>query len=247
MRSPTLNPATTPADVSAAAACVASVALVALVALGTAPVRAQILTPSPYVRASDSPFNSVSFVYFHRETFEDGALNTPGISTVGGTVAAPGAFTDSVDEDDGSVDGSGTGGRSFYSNGLNGFTFTFNAVTLGALPTHAGIVWTDVGSVTPLSVVFEAFGPGGVSLGTVSQNLSDGQANGGTAEDRFFGAINAAGISAIRLSMPNSTDWEMDHVQYGLANASAVAPEPSALALLALPLAGMVIRKRRKA
>jgi hypothetical protein len=72
-----------------------------------------------------------------------------------------------------------------------------------------------------LNVVFEAFGPSSISLETVSQALGAGRCTGEAAEDRFFGAINAAGISAIRLSMPGSTDWEMDHIQYGLANVSA--------------------------
>ena len=200
------------------------------------------LGPTPYLSFNDSPFNGLGFANFYLEDFEDGALSTPGVTASGGIVGNPSPQTDSVDADNGVIDGSGTAGHSWFSNGaVNTFTFTFDAATLGALPTHAGLVWTDVGLAQPTigvgDVSFEAFGPGGVSLGTLGPvTLGDGAVTGATAEDRFFGWIDAGGISSITISMPQSTDWEVDHVQYG------IVPEPAgaAAALIAL----LAVRRR---
>lgn len=222
-----------------------------LAALGT-PGRATAAVffgPTPYLSVSDSPFGGATLFV---ENFEDGALNTPGATASGGWAPSiPGAFTDSVDGDDGSVDGSGTAGRSFYSgNTQPTLTITFDPIALGGLPTVAGIVWTDVGNVTNGmlgigGVTFEAFGPGGVSLGTVGPvTLGDGAADGGTAEDRFFGVADAGGIESITIRMSNSLDWEVDHLQYGFA--PAAVPEPASLALLAAGGAGLLAGRLRR-
>ena len=180
--------------------------------------------PSPYLSFADSPFNGPGFSYFYLENFEDGLFNTPGATpSAGWVVNGPGPFEDSVDGDDGSINGSGTGGHSYYSSGTQtNLTVTFSAAVLGGhLPTHAGIVWTDVGVVTSGTtghgnVIFSARDANGVLIGTqVGINLGDGVGTGGTAEDRFFGVVNRGGISSISLTMTNSKDWELDHVQYG--------------------------------
>jgi hypothetical protein len=198
------------------------------------PASAQTLGPTSYLSFNDGPFAAVDFSgnYFHLENFEDGALNTPGVTVNAGQVTSPGPFTDSVDGDDGSVDGSGVGGSSFLTGGLtNQFTFTFNAAALGGiLPTHVGVVWTDVGTVSAGTtgfgnVTFTAYDATNILIGTVGPTLlGDGAANGGgTSEDRFFGVINSGGISRITIQMPDSTDWEIDHLQYG------AVPAPGAL------------------
>jgi hypothetical protein len=45
--------------------------------------------------------------------------------------------------------------------------------------------------------------------------VGDGSDAGGTAEDRFFGVYYTNGISAIRIAMHGTSDFEVDHLQYG--------------------------------
>ena len=232
------------------------VGLAALVILfGTAQVHASFWGPSPYLQFPDSPFSGQTFGYFHLEDFEDGLLNTPGVSASAGAPQAPGAFTDSVDADDGLIDGLGIAGRSFYSGfvGQNtpiSITFTFEEAILGTLPTHVGIVWTDVGwgshptAAKSGDVTFVAADQNNVPFGQIGPvHLGDGDDKGGTAEDRFFGATWAGGIKSFTISM-DSGDWETDHLQYG----GAVVPEPSTLAIWSLlGLCGFGLYRRRKA
>jgi hypothetical protein len=214
-------------------------ALLAAGATGGA-ARGDYFGPSHYLGFGDRPaaFQGPGFAYYHLEDFEDGSLNTPGASAdAGWAVLGPGAFTDSVDGDDGAIDGRGTAGGSFYSGNVGAaLTITFDASALGGrLPTHVGIVWTDVGdaggSVGVGDVSFTARGPGGVLPGgPAGVVLGDGDAAGATAEDRFFGVIDPAGIASITIRTGNSVDWEVDHLQYGFRP----VPEPGGLALTAL-------------
>lgn len=200
------------------------------------------LGPSPYRQFSDSPFAATSFAYFHLEDFEDGLLNTPGLTASAGVANTPGQFTDSVDFDDGMLDGDGTQGRSWYLADSS-VTFTFDALVLGALPTHVGLVWTDVGATSGVygrtDTTVEFFNGAGVLIGTIGPTtLGDGQITGGTAEDRFFGWVDAGGIGSVRISQSNSNDWELDHVQYGLV------PAPGSAALFGL--CGLLAARRRR-
>ena len=155
---------------------------------------AQPLGPTPYLCAGDSPFNGVSFAWFYRDNFESGHVSVPGVTASAGAVAGPAGNVDSVDCDDGVINGTATTAHSFfYIGGPTGIRFTFNAGVLGGLPTHAGLVWTD--GANPIT--FEAFDENNVSLGTVVGNHADNNFNGGTAEDRFYGWVHAGGISSI--------------------------------------------------
>ena len=203
-------------------------------------VHGAMFGPGAYQSASDSPFAGAAFQWWHLEDFDDGALNTPGVTAPVGQVLGPAPLTDSVEP-----------GSSFYSGDQHHtLTFIFDAGALGGdLPTHAGIVWTDVGFLVsdvppvasggPADVIFEAFDALGVSLGVIGPvSVGDDAFNGGKDEDRFFGAVHAGGISRFTITMPQSKDWEVDHLQYGFVPAPA-----SALILVAG--AGMSRRARR--
>lgn len=229
-------------------------AIVAATLVSQTPVaNAATFGPNSYTQASDSPFFGIDFSeagnYFYLEDFEDGSLNTPGVSLTSGSpnVLGSGPLTDSVDGDDGSIDGNGNNGRSLYSNGNNVLRFVFDASVLGRLPSHAGIVLTDIGFLNgansgPLgggNVTFRAFGASNQLLKTIiSNNFGDEFANGGTSEDRFFGTRYYPGISAIEIEVSNSTDWEVDHLQYGYVPTPALLPGLIGMGVAAL-------RKRR--
>jgi len=165
--------------------------------------------PTPYLSEADIPqgfYEDESPTAL--EDLEDGSLDFE-ITASSGSVLPPGPITDSVDGDDGFIDGSGLDGHSLYATiGSNGITLSF------ASPVEAAaVVWTDgAGDAT-----FEAFGPGMVFLGSIGPvAVGDGSHAGGTDEDSFFGAQDANGIAAIKLSNA-AGGIEVDHIQFGEA------------------------------
>ena len=235
--------------------------------LGTAPSGAVLLGPSPYLcfdrtgtsalapaytgscGTADSPFavgaNAGSFSYFHLETFEDHLFNTPGVTASAGGVTSAvfgPSIHDSVDADDGAIDGSGLAGDDFFASGPTGIRFTFNAGVLGALPTSVGIVWTDGTN----DINFEAFDENGISLGILTGDHANGSFNGEAEDDRFYGVVNAGGVSAIFISS-GSGGIEVDNLQYGRVGvAIPTAAEPTTLAVLGLGLAALRFARRKR-
>jgi hypothetical protein len=198
-----------------------------------------------YRQESDSPFSwklPELGTDFWLEDFEDGALNTLGLSADRGLIRAPGNLTDSVDGDGaGLLDNLGRDGyawRDYPVSEAPSITFSFDAADLGGLPSMAGLVWTD-GNEAAL-YTFEAFDGEGISLGTLNPQLGDGIHGGSTAADRFLGVSYDGGISAIRISADFGA-IELDHIQFGDI---MTVPAPSAVGLLGLALLG---RRRRVA
>jgi hypothetical protein len=175
---------------------------------------ATFLGPTPYRSEAHSPF--VSFLgssYFYLENFEDGLFNTPGVSSTSTNITLPAQDqTDSVDADDGNIDGFGKFGRNLQGTASSGITFTFDPIVLGSLPTRVGIVWTD--GAQDGTTTFEAFDAAGVSLGTRTGTHADNNFSGGTEEDHFYGVIYAGGVSQINIRHSGVGDMEVDHLQY---------------------------------
>ena len=163
------------------------------------------LGPIPYLSAADRPAGFLDGPA-NLEDFEDGSLDF-GLVLTAGTIVMPASNADSVDADDGVIDGLGNDGHSYFGFGPIEITFPSPV-------TEAGVVWTDgpVGT----EVTFEAFGPGMVSLGSIGPfSHSDGNNNGGTGEDRLYGILHAGGIIAIRLhSISGNQSIELDHIQF---------------------------------
>jgi hypothetical protein len=209
-----------------------------------APAEATLVGPTAYLSASDSPFAGLSFSYFYLEDVEDGAINTPGLTVTGSSLCIAGTdcfvrvgLIDSVGNG-----GNADAGHSIFAN--NSLTITFDALALGSLPTAAGLVWTD--GANPIT--FEAFDQNGVSLGVLVGDHADATNTGGTAEDRFYGALNSGGISRLTISDPAGI--EIDHVQYGLLSAVGGVPEPGTWGMMlagfgALGSALRLSRRRR--
>jgi hypothetical protein len=191
-------------------------AFLSVTVFGASLLAQTFLGPTPYLCSGDSPWPLASPGY-HLETFEDSILNTPGV-TGDGSPTGPGGITDSVDCDDGTIDGSGQSGRSYYGSGSAGLTFTFNSEAFGGrFPQRVGIVWTDgVHNSTPDSVHFQAFDAAGVSLGEITGTHADASQSSETGEDRFYGIELASGISKIRIyQTAGCCGIEVDHLQYG--------------------------------
>ena len=197
----------------------AVLAFTAVLAAGDVSAAPVFYGPTTYLSSADIPSGFYSGLPTFLEDFEDGSLDG-GITASAGTVFGPNVSVDSVDGDDGIIDGSGLDGRSFfYAGGAVGVTFTFASPV-----TAAAAVWTDGSGVT----TFEAFGDGMVSLGVFGPfSIADGTFYGSTGEDSFFGVTDPNGIRAIKLAS-SVGGIEIDHVQYGVM----AVPIPAAFPLL---------------
>jgi hypothetical protein len=184
------------------------------------------LDPTPYRSRADSPFANTSFAYFHLEDWNESALTVPGVASSSATLSSSfgAGLVDSVDADDGSLDGrcvSGTAGRCDALWGAGVITLTFDAAVLGSLPDHVGLVFTDAGGGA--TVTFEAFDASGASLGTRSLTAGAG-VESDVEEDRFFGVIAAQGVQRVEIRA-STGGVEIDHLQYGRAGTAPPIPK----------------------
>jgi hypothetical protein len=188
--------------------------------------------PTPYLSSSDIP---AGFYLGGNpdllDNLEDGSLDAS-ISASNGSVYGPTGIADSVDADDGDIDGFGTAGRSWFSG-----TVTFTYAGSGPLPTAFGVVWTDGSGI----ITFSATDALGQSLGSQSfTGIPDNTFGGTTGDDRFFGVQFAGGIKSITIGTGGGI--EVDHIQYGQMVSSV--PEPSSALMLSLGLLGLTRYRR---
>ncbi len=176
--------------------------------------------PTLYSSPSDSPLNLSSLgLTAVLETFEDGVNNLPGTVLSVGAINPPSATTDSVDGDDGAVNGSGIGGHSWLVPANQIFNVNFSSATLGGLPTEVGFVVTSTGSNASITVT--VLGPTGLFEG--AQTFSFPAApNGAVADDFFIGITLPEGISGYAVSALLGT-MEVDHLQFALPTAGTAA------------------------
>lgn len=171
--------------------------------------------PIPYKSRADSPFVGVVFAsYSHFEDWEDGLVNTPGV-TPSTTATGAGSLCDSVDGDDSVVDGKceKAGGCNSGFSISGSIDFTFDAVALGALPTHVGVAWTD--GATGCDAIFEAYDAADALIGTKTAAAVGDNSNSGTVdEDRYFTVVHAAGVKRI-VVRSSAGGVEVDHLLYG--------------------------------
>jgi hypothetical protein len=171
-----------------------------------------VIVDVPYSCAS--PFEGVAFdSYFHLENFEDGALDAAGVTTSSSTLSSSfgAGLVDSVDCDDGVVDGTCAGCDALYGNGS--LEVGFDAGVLGQLPSHVGMVWTDGGADSSVTITgYDA--SDSVIYSESVPGIGDTSIYGTVEEDRFFGIVHYEGIK--RVTVLNSTGGvEIDHLQYG--------------------------------
>ncbi len=177
-------------------------------------------TLTPYRSWADSPFTGILFSYFHLEDFEAGQIVVPGVRLhrgpqILGAKAHQTRFVDSVDEDDGNLDGSGSSGHSLWSADHATIRLSFDPDLLCGLPTHVGVVWTDAAASRDAQVTLAAFDPSGVRLAEVQSVLkADGVITGTVSEDTFLGVHAPEGIAEVRLSH-RVFNFEIDHLQFG--------------------------------
>jgi hypothetical protein len=176
-----------------------------------------LLDPIPYLSKADNPFLGVAFAsYFHFEDWETNATAVPGVTPSGsGIYIVSDGLVDSIDNDDGVIDGTcrKDGGVCHSMFGGGTITFTFDAVALGALPTHVGIAWTD-GSAS-CDAIFEAYDSANVLIGSKTATAVGNTENtGGTNEDRFFGVVAPLGVGRIVVKS-SSGGVEVDHLTFG--------------------------------
>ena len=215
-------------------------------------VAATLLGPTPYAGPSDSPFdlsNLGTDVFL--EDFEDGLVNTPGVITSGLHAVGPVVlFVDdetraenpsfllgnSVDADDGQVDGVDRGGHFLIETSLCALAcssfirFEFDEEALGFLPTGVGLVWTAAmdGRFPPLATL-SGFDLNDIAVGSVDSTRVYERGGSVTLDDQFLGIIHAPGIRTVKFTVVADTDGHIaiDHLQYGLV----LIPEPRSIRL----------------
>ena len=213
---------------------------------------ATLIGPIHYHSFATSHFARASFAYFHLEDFENDILDTFNVLAPHGMVLQSAGLTAPPEAEDGSTDNSRVSRNTWYADGDSILTFSFSKDLLGALPTDAGLIWTDMGLANVRegfeSVLFEAFDASNNLLGAIGPSaMGDGLFAGQTAEDRFFGVTSANGIGSIRITSLSSTERGMDRFRYQFTESAQFdsSSESTGLALLVVGHGGSGFKRRR--
>jgi hypothetical protein len=207
-----------------------------------------VFGPTPYRSAADSPFDLSGLgTTFFLENFEDDILS-PGLYFERGYPdSTRPILNNSVDEDDGVIDGNDAGGHSVRAMPLfacigssctNDALWSFELMSSGSFPTATGIVITGSnGAAGQIVVEASEFPSGQYELftfdieGIISQPLN---AN----DDLFIGFLNPLGIFSVKLQQYRRSHEGVpffpptfDHLQYG-----KFVPEPSSFVLAGMAL-----------
>lgn len=189
-----------------------------------------IFGPTEYLQATDLPDGFCEECQL--EDFEDNQVDSF-LAFDCGEILGPNVvdpripgvqITDSVDGDDGTVDGNGNGGHSYFCvDPATSVTVRFDGPVAAA-----GGVWTD--GDRGVSIQIEAFDINGNSLAiSEPEQVADASYFGETAEDRFLGVRSNAGISSITIrTLGSGAGIEIDHVRWDSAELVAM-PEPPTL------------------
>ena len=204
--------------------------------------------PTPYLSFDDSPFRSMGLEgQLLLDDLEDGVFDLEGVALdepLGGAITLGPAFnTDSVDADDGNIDGLGRDGWSLYvPDDGPGLEIVFDRRV-----TAFGFVWTDGLPGHRLGITAFAPNPNLPAVSAVFDIAGDGTAAGTTADDVFVGIIGEEGRAFRRVRIgygaelrpsDSTFEFELDHIQI-------VVPEPATASLVLLALGCSAVYRRR--
>ncbi|MEI6332910.1 MAG: hypothetical protein WCP16_27000, partial [Pseudanabaena sp. ELA645] len=192
---------------------------------GDSPFRSLVSSSNPLTSSfSFSGSNTASSEWFELEKFEGPKFenNTIGVkyrpNEIVKTSTDP-TYWDSVDADDGKIDGASRSQGRFVLQKDGDINFEFDGKR--GFPTDVGLVWTDIHANAPKmdgNITFEAFDATGKSLGVRGPIYvgGDGTTVANPQDDRFFGVHYNGGISAFNVkSTVVQVGIEYDHLQYG--------------------------------
>lgn len=209
------------------------------------PAHGQLFGPLPYLQATDVPDGFC--VECELEDFEDNEINSFLTFDCGEILGPniddpriPGVqITDSVDGDDGTLDGNGNSGHSYFCTD----PATAITVDFGTPVAAAGAVWTD--GDRGVSVQIEAFDVEGSSI-AISEPaaIADSSFFGETAEDHFFGVRSDQGIASMTIrTLGAGAGIEIDHVRWD-SQELVVTPDPPTIAEICDAIAAQSIDLR---
>lgn len=177
---------------------------------------------SGYLQTSNSPL-VIGSAGYKLDAFEP---SSPSLATLGVSLSTLNGSsvttTNSVDGDDGSVDGSGATGHSLNvitAGGATGATFTFNNITIGAYPKSAAVAVTAANASLLTFTTYDTF-----NAVSGTYNLSGVGTSSATSDDFLFWASDPAGITAISVTSNSAaTSMFLDHLQYDTLNTVPIA------------------------